>query len=154
MSKRRCKHCREYFDRDGMVIRGMSAYCSNEHLVADLNSVKYKSTISKRRNADLSSADREAIFRLDGHRCRYCGKHSRNLAVHHIYYRSEAKHEPWLNQPHNLITLCNYPCHLDIVHGNKRRYQALCLQVVWLRMLKNDKETTIAMLERQLNEAQ
>lgn len=152
MSKRRCKYCREYFDRSEMIIRGMSAYCSNEHLTAGINFVKHKSSFSTERNADSAGPDRELVKELDGNRCRYCGKRSWNLIVHHIHYRSEAATAPWLHSPHNLITLCNEPCHLNIVHGNKRLYKPLCLQIVWLRMLHGDKHTTIQMLESQLNQ--
>lgn len=151
MSKRRCAYCREYFDQSTMIVSGLSAFCSNGHLLKARNKSRPKPQ-PKQPNDDfdgISPAMRLAAIEADGYRCRYCGNLSHNLAVHHIYYRSEARNEPWLHQPHNLITLCNYPCHLDIVHGNKRLYQPLCLQIVWLRMIEGDVHTTIQMLERQ-----
>jgi hypothetical protein len=149
MSKRKCAYCGDYFDRESMEIRGLSAFCSNAHFLASINTAKPKQKKPKQSNPhnDLSAV-RDKILALDNYRCRYCGKASNNLAVHHIYYRSEAKNEPWLNQQHNLITLCNYPCHLDIIHGNKKLYQPLCLQIVWLRTFNNDRYTTIHKLER------
>lgn len=151
MSKRKCSHCKSYFDSDEMLVRGLSAFCSNEHYLAQLNKAQTKKSKPKKHNIDITDEQREAVLRLDGYRCRYCGKSSDNLAVHHIAYRSEAKHEPWLNEPVNLITLCNYPCHLDIIHGNKKLYQPLCRQIVYLRALKGDKTTTIAMLEKEID---
>jgi len=154
MSKKRCAYCRDYFESDQMVVRGLSAYCSNEHYLSSVNKAKTKQKIVKKLNDDLdiTEAQRLTVLDLDGYRCRYCGKASANLAVHHIAYRSEAKHEPWLNDPVNLISLCNYPCHLDIIHGNKKLYQPLCRQIVYLRALRSDKTTTIQQLEREHND--
>lgn len=153
MSKRRCAYCREYFDQSTMIVSSLSAYCCNDHLLKAHSKSRPKAK-PKRSNAnsgEISTAMRLAAIESDGYRCRYCGNLSSQLAVHHVYYRSEARNEPWLHQPHNLITLCNEPCHLTIVHGNKRVYQPLCLQIVWLRMIEGDVVTTIQQLERQSN---
>ena len=117
MSKRRCTYCREYFDGSSMVVRGLSAFCSNAHLTLHASSSRPSSGPKAPRNRRNSMTEerRIEVLVLDHYRCRYCGDPSRDLAVHHISYRSEASNEPWLNQVHNLITLCNYPCHLDIV---------------------------------------
>ena len=152
MNKRRCTHCREYFRQDTMIVRGLNAFCSNDHLVAHANGTKRTAAVRrKERRTEIPEAVRLQVLDLDRYACRYCGRMGNGLAIHHVYYRSEAKHEPWLNQPHNLITLCNLPCHLDIVHGNKGVYQPLCLQIVWLRTIEGDTTTTIQMLERQNN---
>jgi len=89
---------------------------------------------------------RDSVVRLDGSRCRCCGS-GRNgaLHVHHVMYRSQGG-------PHeqsNLITLC-VDCHM-VVHSDKRRYQPLCLGVIWLRSF-GDKQVTVRSLERKLSE--
>ena len=152
MSTRRCTYCREYFDGSSMVVRGLSAFCSNAHLTLHASSSRPSSGPKAPRNRRNSMTEerRIEVLVLDHYRCRYCGDPSRDLAVHHISYRSEASKEPWLNQVHNLITLCNYPCHLDIVHGNKKLYQPLCRQIVWLRAMDNYDRTTIKSLEKEL----
>jgi 5-methylcytosine-specific restriction endonuclease McrA len=157
MPKKRCAHCNEYFERDEMIIDRISAYCSLEHHILHINTGRARMAERRRerkRESDVPEDTRRLVLDLDGHRCRYCGQSSNNLVVHHIAYRSEAPHEPWLNDPVNLITLCNYPCHLDIVHKNKEVYQPLCRQIVYLRALKGDKITTIKQLERERNDYQ
>ena len=146
MSKKRCSYCRDYFDGDSMISRGLSSFCSNAHYTLYATKPKSKN-VAKKRNP-LTEERHSEVLALDHYRCRYCGSPSRDLAVHHITYRSEASNEPWLNQVHNLITLCNYPCHLDIVHGNKKLYQSLCRKIVWLRAMDNSDRTIIKSLEK------
>ena len=155
MSKKRCAYCRDYFDADGMVVRGLSAFCSNEHNILSMNEKRNQQAKRQKANkkeTEIPQEIRDLVLELDGHRCRYCGQATNNLVPHHIFYRSEASNEPWLNEPVNLITLCNYPCHLDIVHGNKEVYQPLCKQIVYLRALKADRRTTIEQLEWDQND--
>ena len=67
------------------------------------------------------------VLSLDKDRCRFCGKSGGSLHVHHVRYRSEGgKHVE-----DNLIAL-HIECH-DKVHGNKKLYQPLALQVIGLR---------------------
>lgn len=153
MSKRKCAYCKEYFDKEDMIESGLSAYCSQEHRIKSVDTGRKRLAArraAKKVEMDVPEETRELVLELDNYRCRYCGKASNNLVPHHIAYRSEARHEPWLNDPVNLITLCNYPCHLDIVHGNKNLYQPLCRQIVWLRAVHGNRNTTIRMLEREL----
>lgn len=153
MPKRQCNHCNEYFERDEMIVDRLSAFCSHEHHILHMNTGRERLAERRRKRkqeTDVPQEVRDLVFELDGHRCRFCGQSSSNLVIHHIAYRSEAKHEDWLNEPVNLITLCNYPCHLDKVHGDKQLYQPLCRQIVYLRALKSDKTTTIQQLERDI----
>lgn len=150
MPKRQCQYCDEYFERDEMIIDRVSAFCTPEHHILHMN--KGREKLSERRRQrkeenDIPQETRDLILELDNFRCRYCAQSTANLVPHHIKYRSEAKYEPWLNDPVNLITLCNYPCHLDIVHKNKALYQPLCQQLVTLRA-SGDRNTTLRMLER------
>ena len=154
MSKRKCAYCKEYFDKSDMIQQGLSAYCSQEHRLRSVDTGTKRVAArrrAKKMETDIPADVRELILNLDNHRCRYCGKESGNLVPHHIVYRSEAQNEPWLNDPVNLITLCNYPCHINIIHGNKKLYQPLCRQIVYLRAVRGDKNTTIRMLEKELN---
>ena len=153
MPKKKCHYCKEYFERDEMIMDRMSAYCSHEHHILSVNTGRERLAerrIQRKEETDVPQETRDLVLELDNHRCRYCGSASGSLVPHHIAYRSEAKHEPWLNDPVNLITLCNYPCHITIVHGNKELYQPLCRQIVYLRALNGDKNTTIRMLEKDM----
>lgn len=149
----KCKSCGNKLDKDKVVRVGLSNYCSFEcswnKKPAKKKSKPKKVASNKGHVEPISEAVRSLVMRRDSNRCRLC-KGVDNLAVHHIYYKSEAKKEVWLNQPHNLITLCNQPCHLTIVHGNKKRFQRLCLGIVWLRETQNDRYTTIYQLEESL----
>jgi|JI9StandDraft_2_1071091.scaffolds.fasta_scaffold45797_4 5-methylcytosine-specific restriction endonuclease McrA len=145
MSKRKCTYCKEYFDKDDMLAVGVSAFCSQEHMFA--NGSKPKTTLKKKpKRQEVADDVVLKVLKLDDYRCRYCGKHTEELIMHHIVYRSEASHWDGLHTEDNLITLCNYPCHLFHVHGDKKKYQPLCLRIVDLRK-QGDKTTTIQELE-------
>lgn len=153
--KVRCHGCKEYIEKVEAIKSGLSYYCDNSCLYSRSNSKRQNSaraTTAKRRQAKpgLSRAATEAILSRDGYSCRYCGS-STNLAVHHIYYRSDFTNKKYENESWNLITLCNYPCHIDIVHGNKKRFQRLCLGVNWLRIVENI-SITIPKLEMRISE--
>ena len=144
--KYRCAYCKQYGDSDNMVSSGMSRFCSKDHMYSHqqgLFKVKSPSKSSK----ELSKAIRDRVMESDGGRCRFCGG-GRNLAVHHIRYRSEfSDGDPNRDAPSNLITLCNEPCHLTFVHGNKGLYQPLCFRVTWLRELHGDRSSLIVLEE-------
>ena len=155
MPKRKCAYCNEFFERDEMIVDRLSSFCTQEHRLLSVKT-GHERLVERRRKqkqeTDIPQDVRDLVLKLDNYRCRYCGSASANLVAHHIVYRSEARNEPWLNDPVNLITLCNYPCHIDIVHSNKSLYQPLCRQVVYLRSLKGDSMTTIEELERSWSE--
>lgn len=151
MPKKRCAFCREYGDRSEMVQVGLYSFCSNEHRLAhQRKSDKKKVKRQTSRRSEPSPATRDEVFRLDGYRCRWCGKQTDDLILHHIIYRSEfmGDKDADVHSVFNLITLCNYPCHLVHVHGNKKKYQPLCQELVLLRN-DGDRSTTIVdLLER------
>jgi hypothetical protein len=131
-----------------MIIVGVSAFCSDAHRQEHGNKTTKASaarTQKKNRSDGLTNEARERVLALDNFKCRYCGG-TDNLAVHHIYYRSEAKGEVWLHEDINLITLCNYPCHIDIVHGNKKLYQPICSRLAQ-RLSDDDGRTIKAILQ-------
>ena len=155
--KHRCRFCREYGDVDEMVNAGLSYFCSTEEMFEHEKLRVLRAAERKRSRSinpetgvidGLSEFQRAEIKASDGNRCRYCGGFS-NLAVHHIVYRSDRSNREFENDPSNLITLCNRPCHLDIVHGNKELYQPLCRRIVWLRETYGDKVTLIKNLEKE-----
>lgn len=126
MAKVRCNGCKEYFDKDSAIRVGISNFCSD-----DCRFAKAKPKPAPKRDkprtrkpgpsTDFPAATRERILERDGYRCRFCGKQSGNLAIHHIRYRSERKLGiEFLTSEANGITLCNTPCHLDVIHKDAR----------------------------------
>lgn len=153
MAKLRCKYCKEWVEREEAFRHGLSSFCSKDHWWAF-----FQERQSSQRSAPKNSPKSEGgvsrvptqvkrhVARGDGLRCRVCGQ--RNLLVlHHIIYRSEKANKPWENQPWNLITLCNEPCHLGIVHGNKRRFQPLLLGLTWLREVEGRSDMNVYQFE-------
>lgn len=61
-------------------------------------------------SANLTSAQRKAIYRREGWRCALCDS-TKYLQIHHIIRRSQGGG----NHPHNLIALCS-DCHA-LAHG-------------------------------------
>lgn len=61
-------------------------------------------------NANLTNAQRKAIYRRDGFQCSICGS-SGYLQIHHYIHRGKGGND----SPHNLITLCS-DCHA-MAHG-------------------------------------
>jgi hypothetical protein len=157
MSKVRCanKNCKKYIEKESAVRRGMVSYCSDECL--------YQRPQAKRKTSTSKTAKRSKVAEIisgqtieqsivrDGNRCRVCGKNSGNLAVHHIFYRSDWDNKPWQEEASNKITLCNEPCHLTIVHGNKAKYQPLLLGLIWVREIEG-KNITLEQLEKRLSD--
>ena len=61
-------------------------------------------------SANLTNAQRKAIYRRDGWRCALCDS-TKYIQIHHIIPRGQGG----TNHPHNLICLCA-DCH-DLAHG-------------------------------------
>src|SRR5690606_7211647 len=119
---------------------GIQSFCTQDCKFEHFRGKKPKSTSNP-----MPPRLRESVMRKDSNRCRAC--RSRNgLDVHHIYYKSQGG-------PHeasNLITLCK-ECHIPIVHADKKRFQPLCLGIVWLREVYGDRHMTLYQLERKID---
>lgn len=61
-------------------------------------------------SANISNAQRKAIYRREGYRCALCDS-AKYIQIHHIIPRSQGGG----NHPHNLIALCS-DCHA-LAHG-------------------------------------
>lgn len=154
LKKVKCKGCKTYVEKDDAIYSNLSNFCSWD-CVFNSSSKKPKKkpkNVASVEPVGLPSEVREHVLRADGYKCRLCGNPSSNICFHHVIYKSEKKNKPWQDQTSNGITLCNQPCHLDIVHKNKKRFQPLCLGIIWLREVHGDKYTTIYDLEKQLGE--
>lgn len=156
--KVKCGNCKKYIERDTSVHAGINYFCDADCLSGKRMATAKK--VSEKRKMDLGSThktkkqrrisrtkrDSNDVFERDGFRCRYCGGRN-NLIVHHVIYRSEIRNRQWKDELSNLLTLCNEPCHLSIIHSNKKKYQPLCLQIIWLREINGDKTTLIKDIE-------
>lgn len=81
-------------------------------------------------NANLTNAQRKAVYRRDGFQCAVCGS-SRYLQIHHYIPRGKRG----TDSPHNLITLCS-DCHA-MAHGiNLLGYPDLTQEDIELRILE------------------
>ena len=164
MSKVRCanKNCKKYIEKESAVHAGISNYCDAECLYEGQKKTGKTSTPKARKPRPKKKRSKvpestgptdyrpEIILERDNYRCRLCGG-THGLAVHHINYRSDWRNKEWQNEPWNLITLCNEPCHLTTVHGNKKYYQPLLLGLTWVREVEGQ-NITIEQLEKRLNE--
>ena len=154
-SKVKCHACKEYVDTGSAFRRGLSSWCDYDCFIDSQNAAlkkKYKKMASsKGHDTGVYEELRLKVLTSDNFRCRLCAKQN-NLAVHHVIYKSDKKNKPWENTVSNLITLCNTPCHLSIVHKNKKRFQRLCLGIIWIREIEGDRSTTIYQLEKRLDE--
>lgn len=171
--KVKCANCKEYIERSDAISRGISNFCSMDCIFAKANTRKSSQRASgpsevsnskkvNRRTGSkvpnnnaqyrrlVSDELREHVLKGDNYRCRLCGG-NKNLALHHVIYRSNKKNKQWQDQSSNLITLCNEPCHLSVVHKNKKRFQKLCLAIIWIREVEGDRYTTIYDLEKRLD---
>lgn len=150
-SKVKCKGCKEYVEQSGTFRVGLSSFCSRDCYRRSLSKNEKNKKLAPRRQIssiknEPSEETRLRVLQRDRYKCRLCGK-NKGLVPHHVYYRSEAKKEPWLNSTHNLITLCNQPCHLSIIHGNKKKYKPILLGLIWLSEVE-DKYMTIKEFEK------
>ena len=157
MAKVKCGFCKEFIEKSSAFSAGLSYYCDSDHWASKAfpqskcvgkkmpskASVAYR---AKKQAKPKSGMDREEILHRDNYSCRRCGE-SADLAVHHVVYKSESANKEWQDEPSNLITLCNSTCHLKIVHGNKKKYQPLCLQIIWLTYVENNSIITIKDLD-------
>jgi len=150
----RCKNCEKYVPKDDMFFIGLSSFCSydcyNQQIYKRSKTIKKTTvrSVGRENFASVCQINYDKVLFRDKC-CRLCGGTS-NLVVHHIYYKSEARYFKWCSQPHNLITLCNEPCHLGIVHGGKKRFQPLCLALVWLTY-QNNSTINLYQLEERIN---
>lgn len=148
MSKVKCRGCKTYVDKDSAIRIGLSSYC-DQSCVYSAQNKKPKTKpkkVSTQHREPLSQELRDAVLTKDCFRCRLCGK-SNSLAVHHIIYKSEKRNKQWQDQTSNLITLCNDPCHLKVVHGDKKRFTVVCLATIWMREVDNVTNLTIYEVE-------
>jgi hypothetical protein len=160
--KVKCANCKEFIDKSDAIPRGISNFCSTACLFAKANKskelkrtkppTKVKDIQVNRRlvSDELTDEVRQHVLEFDGFKCRLCGRSSSNLVFHHVIYKSDVRNKRWQDQISNGITLCNRPCHLSVVHGNKKRFQPLCLGIIWLREVERDRHTTIYDLEKRL----
>lgn len=143
MPKVKCAGCGEYLERDEAVRNGVQSF-HPEHMYSSAPSRPKP----RKKKPGVTNDLRSTVLRLDGGCCRFCGVWGgESLHVHHVIYRSQGG-------PHeqsNLLSLC-VGCHSE-VHSDKRRFQRLCLGVIWLRSVNGDKRITVPRLERMLNEA-
>lgn len=141
MAKRRCNGCKEYFDKNDLELIGVSSFCSRDCFYKKENSLtkarsdSFKSSTGSKSDTDFSPEVKQHVLERDRYRCGLCGRKGGNLAIHHIHYRTE-KHEvglEFLTSALNAITLCNTPCHLNIVHGDKKKWKPILLDLVQRR---------------------
>ena len=66
------------------------------------------------------------IFKRHGWACRWCHAKKRTLAVHHLWYETEA--EPWEATPESLLTVCE-SCH-QTEYDSRAKYEALLLEAI------------------------
>ena len=112
-AKLKCKSCKNWFDSSSVVRVGLSTYCSRDCQGKDFFAIQKRKVTSSAKHKKESSPASEV--------------------VHHIHYRSEKEVGLRLHQKSNLISLHNRPCHLDVVHKDKKKYKPLLLGLVWLR---------------------
>jgi len=128
------KACKKYINKDSAVHAGVSYYCDSGCMFAKApkKSKSKKSTNTpKAKPESFSEETRDWIWERDKGRCRLCGG-MEGLAVHHVIYRSVASNKPYQNESSNGVLLCNQPCHLTIIHGNKKYYAPILLGLIWL----------------------
>jgi len=66
------------------------------------------------------------VFERDGWACRWCYAKKQTLAVHHLWYETEA--EPWEATPESLLTVCE-SCH-QTEYDSRAKYEALLLEAI------------------------
>lgn len=117
-SKVRCanRECRQYVLRADAIDIGIIHYCSTK--------CAYDShrTVLKRKRMDAELYDE--VMERDRYQCVLCGS-ANSIVVHHVKYRSEGG----LDAANNLVVLCT-ECHVPVVHGNKKHWQPLLLEML------------------------
>lgn len=147
-AKLKCKTCKKWSSSDDVLRIGMSSFCDWDCYNKKTYEKKDRKATEKSLGPSKSTVD--AVLTADGFKCRLCGSAGGRLVLHHIFYRSEAKHESWVHQKHNLISLHNEPCHLSVVHKDKHKFQPLLLALVWIREYNGYNNITAYHLERML----
>ena len=66
------------------------------------------------------------VFERDEWACRWCYAKKQTLAVHHLWYETEA--EPWEATPESLLTVCE-SCHQS-EYDSRAKYEALLLEAI------------------------
>lgn len=122
---------------------GVQRFCSVECAYPKAEPKPFKPIKAKKKKPDIPEGVRQAVLARDKNRCRFCGTQN-GLHVHHVYYRSQGGE----HVEHNLITVCYR--HHDLIHSDKKRYQPLCLGVLWLSLVEA-RHMTIPRLERLLH---
>ena len=122
--KVKCNFCKSYVERNDAVKRGINYFCDRDHA----DQAYYKLWAKSRPVEKLSKSVRENVYDRDHYRCCFCGV-GYSLHLHHVVYRSEGGPDTG----DNLITLCSD--HHQEVHSNKKLYQPLCRQIIYLRSL-------------------
>lgn len=89
-----------------------------------LNRLKTYNKKPKQKRVVVSKKTYEIVSSEQKGYCGLCGE-QKPLQLHHILYRSEAKH--LIDEPSNCIMLC-LTCH-DQVHSSKKKYQPLLLDI-------------------------
>ena len=117
MPSRRCAQCKTY-SKDMWYESPIEAFCSEECAFDKRN--KRSSAASQPSRDDIPEEVRQYVLKRDSV-CQLC-QSTRDLHVHHIFYRSEAAIE-WRHDPSNLIVLCAIDH--DLVHSDKTTYQRL-----------------------------
>lgn len=150
-SKRRCTFCGGYFEAETMQKVGLSGVCSSQCLsdLQDKSRNKRARRILHRENRvrygrRLPGNVRDAVRARDGHRCRYCGKGSGRLEIHHINYRSQGGRD----EETNLILLCDE--HHRLMHSNKRHWQPVLKMVMYAYYFENRK-VMVSKADRELS---
>lgn len=156
----KCKYCKEWLPKDDAFYAGVSPFCSKDHYYRfnnerDAAKVRPASKAPGRsktsnRVPEVPAQVRELVLEADGYTCRLCGQYG-NVILHHIIYRSNVKNRPYANEPWNLISLCNEPCHLSIVHRDKAKFQPLLLGLTWLRDIYGDTSLNAYQLEERMD---
>ena len=132
----KCRGCRKRIPKDqAIALTGLGFICSDPAC---------RTTLSRRRVSRKPSVVpdvvRQNVLARDRHRCRSCG-HS-PVQVHHIEYRSQGG----LHVEHNLVALCGR-CHVT-VHSDKRRYQPVLRQLIWLHYVEGRRVSLTYLLRR------
>lgn len=142
--KVKCSNCKEYIYREEALRFGLVSFCSEE-CRREASQRKAKRARAKASASPKPSPEtRKLVSTLDRGRCRFCGKLYPDH-IHHVIYRSEGGG----HEVDNLLSL-HMKCH-GIVHGSKKTFQPLALQVLSMR----DSEisyTTIMELQNEANE--
>lgn len=144
-SRFKCGGCKGYFPMEQTIRQnGVQRFCSEECAYPKVTAPKPMTPNKpKKKKPGVSTEVREAVLKRDKNRCRFCGTKN-GLHVHHVFYRSQGGE----HVEHNLITVCYR--HHDLIHSDKKRFQPLCLGVLWLSIVEA-RHMTIPRLERLLH---